>query len=327
MLRPSESLTSGEIAKPNKRSWRTDHGYLKRPREEWGGLPTAASTDDDFAEALDIIGDNALQAASFLPVAGPQLDLLRGAASRIAKGSKVGWWTWGRWYAFLLRGRENQRRIRRHLRQLWRSLEKRLKPFHTSAARRQQTEPALLRIRSAYRHLFDFASKLSKMGCEALIKLSLLRVCRASGDPLRIFGFARIFCALTFMSSMTPYLAGSSPGERSHSLMRTGLTLASFPQHLATGALRFEFFGPFAKSMGFGGQSRLRVLYLLESATVLGHCVDPWPPANVAEPERLLRFSGDEGLSSPAGEVAEGGRCRLRPDPRSGGLKSQASAV
>jgi len=40
---------------PNKRSWKNDVSYLKRPREEWGSLTAASITDDDVAEVLDII--------------------------------------------------------------------------------------------------------------------------------------------------------------------------------------------------------------------------------------------------------------------------------
>lgn len=47
------------IANPNKRSWRNDVGYLKRCREEWGPLPAASITDDDIADLLDMIADDA----------------------------------------------------------------------------------------------------------------------------------------------------------------------------------------------------------------------------------------------------------------------------
>jgi len=48
-----------EYAKPNKKSWKNDVGYLKRPREEWGRLPAASITDDDVADLLDTIAENA----------------------------------------------------------------------------------------------------------------------------------------------------------------------------------------------------------------------------------------------------------------------------
>jgi integrase len=44
---------------PNKRSWKNDVSYLMRPREEWGSLTAASITDDDVAEVLDIIAENA----------------------------------------------------------------------------------------------------------------------------------------------------------------------------------------------------------------------------------------------------------------------------
>jgi integrase len=48
-----------EYAKPNKKSWKGDVGYLKRPREEWGRQPAASITDDDVADLLDTIAENA----------------------------------------------------------------------------------------------------------------------------------------------------------------------------------------------------------------------------------------------------------------------------
>ncbi|SIO52299.1 Site-specific recombinase XerD [Bradyrhizobium erythrophlei] len=48
-----------EYAKPNKKSWTNDVGYLKRPREEWGRLPAASITDDDVADLLDTIAETA----------------------------------------------------------------------------------------------------------------------------------------------------------------------------------------------------------------------------------------------------------------------------
>lgn len=47
------------IANPNKKSWKNDVGYLKRPREEWGRLPAASVTDDDVADLLDTIAEDA----------------------------------------------------------------------------------------------------------------------------------------------------------------------------------------------------------------------------------------------------------------------------
>lgn len=47
------------IANPNKKSWRNDVGYLKRCREEWGRLPAASITDDDVADLLDTIAEDA----------------------------------------------------------------------------------------------------------------------------------------------------------------------------------------------------------------------------------------------------------------------------
>jgi hypothetical protein len=49
-----------EYAKPNKKSWKNDVGYPKRPREERGRLPAASITDDDVANLLDRIAENAL---------------------------------------------------------------------------------------------------------------------------------------------------------------------------------------------------------------------------------------------------------------------------
>jgi integrase len=47
------------VANPNKKSWKNDVGYLKRPREEWGRLPAASITDDDVADLLDTIAEDA----------------------------------------------------------------------------------------------------------------------------------------------------------------------------------------------------------------------------------------------------------------------------
>jgi integrase len=48
-----------EYAKPNKSSWKNDEGYLKRPRAVLGRLPADAVTDDDVADVLDEIADDA----------------------------------------------------------------------------------------------------------------------------------------------------------------------------------------------------------------------------------------------------------------------------
>jgi integrase len=48
-----------DIPHPNKRSWKNDVQYLKRPREEWGGLPASSVADDDVAELLDVIAESA----------------------------------------------------------------------------------------------------------------------------------------------------------------------------------------------------------------------------------------------------------------------------
>ena len=47
------------VANPNKKSWKNDVQYLKRPRDEWGKLPAASITDDDVAELLDVIAETA----------------------------------------------------------------------------------------------------------------------------------------------------------------------------------------------------------------------------------------------------------------------------
>lgn len=47
------------LVNPNKKSWRNDVGYLKRCREEWGRLPAASITDDDVADLLDTIAEDA----------------------------------------------------------------------------------------------------------------------------------------------------------------------------------------------------------------------------------------------------------------------------
>ncbi|MGL3109189.1 tyrosine-type recombinase/integrase [Bradyrhizobium sp. BR 1432] len=48
-----------EIPSANKKSWKNDVQYLKRPRDEWGRLLAAAITDDDAAELLDLIAETA----------------------------------------------------------------------------------------------------------------------------------------------------------------------------------------------------------------------------------------------------------------------------
>jgi hypothetical protein len=48
-----------EYAKPSKKSWKNDVGYLKPLRKEWGRLPAASITDDDVADLLDTIAENA----------------------------------------------------------------------------------------------------------------------------------------------------------------------------------------------------------------------------------------------------------------------------
>jgi integrase len=47
------------IPNPNKKSWKNDVQYLKRPRDEWGKMPAASITDDDAAELLDVIAEDA----------------------------------------------------------------------------------------------------------------------------------------------------------------------------------------------------------------------------------------------------------------------------
>jgi hypothetical protein len=48
-----------EIPSVNKKSWKNDVQYLKRPREEWGRLLAASITDDDVADLLDTIAEDA----------------------------------------------------------------------------------------------------------------------------------------------------------------------------------------------------------------------------------------------------------------------------
>lgn len=48
-----------EIPGANKKSWKNDVQYLKRPRDEWGRLLAASITDDDIADLLDIIAEDA----------------------------------------------------------------------------------------------------------------------------------------------------------------------------------------------------------------------------------------------------------------------------
>ncbi|MCJ9730546.1 integrase family protein [Bradyrhizobium sp. PRIMUS42] len=48
-----------EVPNANKKSWKNDVQYLKRPREEWGCLIAASITDDDVADLLDLIADDA----------------------------------------------------------------------------------------------------------------------------------------------------------------------------------------------------------------------------------------------------------------------------
>lgn len=44
---------------PNKKSWKNDIGYLRRPRDAWGNQPAASITDDDVADLLDEIAEDA----------------------------------------------------------------------------------------------------------------------------------------------------------------------------------------------------------------------------------------------------------------------------
>ncbi|WP_316196531.1 tyrosine-type recombinase/integrase [Bradyrhizobium sp. SZCCHNS3053] len=48
-----------EYAKPNKASWKNDEGYLKRPKVALGHMPAHTVTDDDIADILDEIAENA----------------------------------------------------------------------------------------------------------------------------------------------------------------------------------------------------------------------------------------------------------------------------
>ena len=57
-----------EYAKPSKKSWKNDVGYLKPLRKEWGRLPAASITDDDVADLLDLIAENAPVSASRTPI-------------------------------------------------------------------------------------------------------------------------------------------------------------------------------------------------------------------------------------------------------------------
>jgi integrase len=47
------------VANPNKSSWKNDVGYLKKPRLHWGHLPANSITEDDAADLLDIIAEEA----------------------------------------------------------------------------------------------------------------------------------------------------------------------------------------------------------------------------------------------------------------------------
>lgn len=49
----------GGVEEPRKKSWKNDVGYLKRCREEWGRLPAGSISDDDVAELLDVIAEDA----------------------------------------------------------------------------------------------------------------------------------------------------------------------------------------------------------------------------------------------------------------------------
>lgn len=48
-----------EVPNANKKSWKNDAQYLKRPREEWSRLLAASITDDDVADLLDTIAEDA----------------------------------------------------------------------------------------------------------------------------------------------------------------------------------------------------------------------------------------------------------------------------
>jgi integrase len=48
-----------EYAKPNKSSWKNDEGYLKRPKVALGHMPAHTVTDDDIADVLDEIAEDA----------------------------------------------------------------------------------------------------------------------------------------------------------------------------------------------------------------------------------------------------------------------------
>jgi integrase len=48
-----------EYAKPNKSSWKNDEGYLNRPRAALGRMPANKVTDDDIADVLDDIAEDA----------------------------------------------------------------------------------------------------------------------------------------------------------------------------------------------------------------------------------------------------------------------------
>jgi hypothetical protein len=52
-------LYLSEYAKPNKSSWKNDEGYLNRPRAALGRLPAKSVTDDDIADILDEIAEDA----------------------------------------------------------------------------------------------------------------------------------------------------------------------------------------------------------------------------------------------------------------------------
>jgi hypothetical protein len=48
-----------EYAKPNKSSWENDVGYLKRPRTALKRVLASSVTDDDIADVLDEIAEDA----------------------------------------------------------------------------------------------------------------------------------------------------------------------------------------------------------------------------------------------------------------------------
>jgi integrase len=48
-----------DVKNPNKSSWKNDVGYLKKPRLHWGHLPANSITEDDAADLLDMIAEDA----------------------------------------------------------------------------------------------------------------------------------------------------------------------------------------------------------------------------------------------------------------------------